>query len=150
MIIKKFFSLIIKRRWTVFSLFIIVTFGFYTKFYSGPVANWVGNSLSGVFYEIFWCLLIFLFLINLKPGKIAASVLLITCLLEFLQLYHHPFLEYMRDFFIGRTLLGNYFSWSDFPYYFLGCAIGWYWIKWLKRKEVWWIKCPHNEKKTPT
>ncbi len=57
--------------WTVASLLIIVPLGLYSKFYSGPAANWVNNSLGGVFYEVFWCLLIFLFAD--KPWVIAIS-----------------------------------------------------------------------------
>lgn len=113
------------RGWTFFSLLIIVPAGFYSKFYQGPAALWVNNSLSGVFYEIFWCLLIFLLLNKARPMRIAFAVLILTCFLEFLQLWHPPFLEYLRSFFIGQTILGTTFAWSDFPYYFLGSGIGW-------------------------
>ena len=121
-----------KRGWAVVSLLIIVPIGFYSKFYTGPAANWVNDSLSGVFYEIFWCILVFLFLHNTKPWIIATFVLMMTCLLEFLQLWHPPFLEFIRSYFIGRAVLGTSFTWSDFPYYFLGCSIGWLWMRWLQ------------------
>jgi hypothetical protein len=118
------------RLWTVASLLVVVPLGFYSKLYSGPAANWVNNSLGGAFYEIFWCLLIFLYAD--KPRVIAISVLVLTCCLEFLQLWHPPFLELLRSAFIGRTILGTSFTWSDFPYYFLGCGIGWLWMRWLR------------------
>ena len=118
------------RFWTVISLLIVVPVGTYTKFYTGPAGNWVNNSLGGLFYVIFWCLLIFL-IVTRKPGVIALSVLLVTCTLEILQLWHPPLLEFARSGFIGRTLLGTYFTWSDFPYYFLGCAIAWLWMRFL-------------------
>jgi hypothetical protein len=124
-----------KRGWTVVSLLIIVPIGVYSKFYTGPAANWVNNSLSGVFYEIFWCVLLFLFLDNTKPWIIATLVLMVTCVLEFLQLWHPPFLEFLRSIFIGRALLGTSFTWSDFPYYFLGCGVGWLWMKWLQNVD---------------
>ena len=114
------------------SLLTIVPIGFCSKFYTGRAANWVNNSLSGVFYEIFWCVLLFLFLDNAKPWFIATSVLMITCVLEFLQLWHPPFLEFIRSYFIGRALLGTSFTWFDFPYYFLGCGVGWLWMRWLQ------------------
>ncbi len=119
--------------WTLVSLLVIVPVGFYSKFYAGPAANWVNNSLSGIFYEIFWCLLIFLFCSEGKPWIIAASVLVATCLLEFLQLWHPPFLEFMRSYFIGRAVLGTSFAWSDFPYYFVGCGMGWLWLRRLQK-----------------
>lgn len=121
-----------KRIGAVLSLLIIVPIGFFSKFYSGPTANWVNNSLGGVFYEMFWCVLIFLFFSGGKPWAIATFVLIVTCLLEFLQLWHPPFLEMIRSNFIGRTVLGTSFIWSDFPYYFLGCGIGWLWIRRLQ------------------
>jgi hypothetical protein len=125
-------SLRARRLWTVASLLVTVPLGLYTKFYSGPAANWVNNSFGGVFYEIFWCLLIFLFLDAGKPWVIAVWVLVLTCCLEFLQLWHPPFLELLRGNFIGRTILGTSFAWSDFPYYVLGCGIGWLWMRRLR------------------
>jgi hypothetical protein len=111
-------------------LLLVVPVGLYSKFYVGPAAHWINNSLSGVFYEIFWCLLIFLLLPETKPWIIAASVLVATCLLEFLQLWHPPFLELARSYFIGRAVLGTSFTWWDFPYYFLGSGLGWLWMGW--------------------
>ncbi len=125
-------SLTGQTAWTVVSLAIIVPIGFYSKFYTGPSANWVNNSLGGVFYEIFWCLLIYLFFSNSKPWVITSLVLLATCLMEFLQLWHPSLLQWIRSYFIGRTVLGTTFSWDDFPYYFLGCAIGWLWMRILQ------------------
>lgn len=124
-----------KFWWTLFSLLLITPIGFYSKFYQGPAAHWVNDSLGGVFYEIFWCLLIFLFFNNSKPWFIAATILISTCLLEFLQLWHPLFLELIRKNFIGRTILGNSFTWFDFPYYFLGSGIGWLWMRRIKKQQ---------------
>ena len=121
-----------RRFWTAISLVVIVPLGFYSKFYAGPAAAWVNNSLGGVFYEVFWCLLISLSLDTARPGVVAAFVLIVTCCLEFLQLWHPPFLALLRSTFIGRTILGTSFTWSDFPYYFLGCGIGWLWMRQLQ------------------
>ncbi len=125
------------RRWTLLSLLLIIPLGFGSKFYSGPAEVWVNDSLGGLFYEIFWCVFILLLVKGGKPRIIAASVLTVTCVLEFLQLSHHPALEWIRSCFIGRALVGTHFVWSDFPYYFIGCGIGWLWmkrlVKWEKR-----------------
>jgi len=120
-------------RWTLISILIIVPLGIYSKFYNGQAARWVNDSLGGVWYVIFWCLLAFLFLSNTKPWKIAATVFIITFFLEFLQLWHPPLLEFLRSDFIGRTILGTTFTWSDFPYYLVGCGIGWLWMKRLQK-----------------
>ncbi len=118
---------------TLVSLVVVTLIGFYSKFYTGPAALWVNNSLSGVFYEIFWCLLFFFFLKKCRPGIIAACVLTVTCLLEFLQLWHPPFLVYIRSSFLGSALLGTTFVWTDFLYYSAGCALGWLWMHWLQQ-----------------
>jgi len=122
-----------KIRWILISIIIIVPLGIYTKFYSGQAARWVNDSLGGVLYVIFWCLFAFLFLSNTKPWKIATAVFAVTCFLEFLQLLHPTFLEFIRINFVGRTILGTTFTWSDFPYYLMGCGIGWLWMKSLQK-----------------
>lgn len=113
-----------RNRRILFALLIITPVGFYSKFYAGPLHYWVNNSLCGLFYETFWCFVLALFCKRLKPVYIAGIVLAATCLLEFLQLWHPPFLELLRRNFIGVTILGNAFSWSDFPYYFAGSVMG--------------------------
>ncbi|TSA28161.1 DUF2809 domain-containing protein [bacterium] len=106
------------------ALLIITPLGFFTKFYTGSGAAWVNNSLGGVFYEIFWCLLIFMIFIKFKPVLIATVVFLITCALEFTQLWKPEFLEILRENFLLRTVIGNSFTWSDFPYYLIGSIGG--------------------------
>ena len=122
-----------KRFWTLILIFIIVPIGFYSKFYSGPGKDWINNSLGGVLYEIFWCLFIFLFLIKIKIWKIAVSVFIATCILEVMQLWHPQSLEYIRSFFLGRTLIGTSFSWFDFIYYLIGSIIGYLLLNRLQR-----------------
>jgi hypothetical protein len=106
------------------TVLVVTVLGCATKFYCGPAQIWVNNSLGGVFYEIFWCLLAGLFCTRHDAAKIAINVLLITIVLEFLQLWHPPFLEILRRTCIGRTVLGNSFNWTDFSYYFIGSLLG--------------------------
>jgi len=108
----------------LFSILYIIPLGFYTKFYSGPAENWVNDSFGGLLYEIFWCLVIASIFVKAKPIKIALWVFVFTCMLEFLQLWHPAFLEFVRSNFIGRTILGNSFNWMDFPYYLAGSLAG--------------------------
>ena len=114
------------RQKLIFALLLIVItpIGILTKFYSGPAEEWVNHSLGGLFYEIFWCLVVAFIFTKIKPVKIALWVFVITCTLEFLQKWHPPFMEYMRNNFIGQTILGNSFNWMDFPYYVVGSVIG--------------------------
>jgi len=67
------------------------------------------------------------------PLKINAAgvipIIFATSILEFMQLWHLPILENIRETFIGRTLIGNYFIWSDFIYYAAGCLAGYFILK---------------------
>jgi hypothetical protein len=112
------------------SLAVLVPLGFYLKLaYRGPFAPWVHDSFGGALYVIFWCLVVALVLPRTAPSRIAVGVLAATCAVEFSQRWHPPFLEWLRSFLIGRTILGSFFDWSDFPYYFLGAALGWLWLR---------------------
>ena len=115
-------------------LFIIVPVGFYTKIYSGIGNEWVNNKLGGVFYEIFWCLVVFIFLPKKASFKIAFWVFILTSILEFVQLLDNNLLEFIRSNFIGRTIIGISFSWSDFPYYLLGSFLGFMILKGIKKQ----------------
>ncbi len=121
------------RKYISVALIIIIPLGFYTKFYTGPFANWVNNSLSGILYEIFWCLLIHLLFPKARIIVIAVSVLIVTSILEFFQLWHPPILESIRKTFIGRTIIGTSFTLSDFFYYIVGCLIGFFLMLFFKR-----------------
>jgi len=119
---------------TIISLLIIIPLGFATKFYHGIYANWVNNSLCGIFYEIFWCLVIFFIFFRLSPFKIAIVVFIVTSGLEFTQLWKAPFLEAIRKNFIGRTLIGNSFIWTDFLYYLVGCILAYFLMNSIMKK----------------
>ena len=127
-----FHQYISPRLGVLTSLLLLTPLGFAAKFYTGPGRHWVNNSLGGVLYEIFWCLVVFLFARKAAPWKIALGVFIAAAILETLQLFHPPVLEYIRSFFIGRTLLGTTFVLSDFFYYAIGCAMGYAWIRGLR------------------
>ncbi|MBU7584201.1 MAG: DUF2809 domain-containing protein [Nostoc sp. TH1S01] len=113
----------------IFPLLIVTAMGFLFKYYPGPGRQWFNNNGAAVFYEIFWCLFGFWFFKSRKAiVQIPIWVFVITCILEFLQLWHPPILEAMRATLIGKMLLGSTFSWWDFPHYVLGCILGWLWL----------------------
>ncbi len=122
-----------KQKCALILLLLITPVGFYSKVYSGPAAQWVNDSLGGVLYEIFWCLLFFLFFVKAKAWVIATSVFIVTCFLEPLQLWHPEFLEIVRSYFIGRIILGTSFSLYDFIYYFIGSGIGYLFLTRLQK-----------------
>lgn len=110
-------------------LIIIIPIGFYSKLYAGLGNEWVDNKLGGVFYEIFWCLVLYTIFLKVKPFKIAVWVFVITCILEFAQLLNNGFLDLIRSNFIGQAIIGNSFSWSDFPYYVIGSVLGYLFLR---------------------
>lgn len=115
------------------SIVIILVLGFYTKFYPGPAKNWVNNSLGGFFYTMFFCF-VFVFFFPNKPFRVCLWVFTITSFIEFTQLLHFPFLEFIREYFIGRALIGSTFNGSDFLYYFLGAAISYLLLRFFERQ----------------
>ena len=115
---------------TCASIVAVASLGFYAKrLYHGPASVWIADSVGGVFYVILWSLVLVLLLPQARASRIVGAVLTATCILEFLQLWHPPLLEAARRTFLGRTILGSYFDWSDFLYYFAGAAIGWLWLR---------------------
>ena len=118
------------KTYTILSILIVTPLGFYTKLYTGAGATWINNHLGGTFYVIFWCLIVYFIFPQSKPVIIAGWILVVTILLEFLQLFHPKFLEYFRESFIGKTIIGTSFNWIDFLFYFIGFGIA---IMWLNR-----------------
>jgi hypothetical protein len=107
------------------ALAVVTPVGFATKFYGGPLAIWVNQSLSGVLYVVFWILVVMFIAPGLQPLAVALGVFLVTAALEVTQLWQPPWLEAVRGHFLGRTLLGTTFVPSDFGYYAIGACCGW-------------------------
>jgi hypothetical protein len=84
----------------------------------------VNDYAGGVLYVTFWILVAIFLNPRWSAGKVALSVLAVTFLVEFLQLWHPPPLERLRDSFRGRTFLGNSFSSWDLPHYVAGALLG--------------------------
>jgi len=115
------------------SLAIVTPLSFWLwRSYDGPGRIWINYYVSCVFYELFWCLLLFFFWPEKKyAARIAIGVFLATCGLEFLQLYKPAFLQEIRSTFLGMAVLGTCFVWRQFPYYIVGSFLGWLWIRGL-------------------
>jgi Protein of unknown function (DUF2809) len=116
------------------SLTLITVLGFWSKFYRGIGQELLNNSLSSIPYEIFWILLIVFLFPKVSPRLAAIAIFLVTSGFEVLQLWQPAWLQAIRATLPGRLLLGNSFTWSDFFFYLIGCAIGWIWVEILHRK----------------
>jgi hypothetical protein len=113
---------------------LLVPLGVATKLYHGPGGSWVEGNAGGLLYVVFWILLVMAARPSLRPARVAAAVLLLTCLLELLQLWHPAWLEPIRAGFIGHALLGNTFAWLDFPHYLAGALAGWALSLWIRAR----------------
>jgi Protein of unknown function (DUF2809) len=108
----------------------IIPVGYWVRFYGfGP--SELKDALGSIAYEIFWITLGLAFWPKVSPFKISSGVFLLTCGLEFLQLWQPPFLQVIRATLLGRLVLGNTFSWSDFPAYSIGSLLGYFWTRFL-------------------
>lgn len=122
------------RQLTILSLLIVTPLGFLSKLYYGPGYKWFNDYAGDILYEIFWSLFFFLLIPSRKAVRqIPLWVLIVTCVLEFLQLWKPPLLQQIRATFWGKTLLGTTFVWLDFPHYVIGCLIGWLWLQQIWR-----------------
>lgn len=111
------------RRALALSIAVIVPLGLGLKFYQGPGQAWLNHTFGGVPYEIFWVLVVAYGWPAASPWGIAIAVCIATCGLEVLQLCQPTGLQAIRATLPGRLVLGNTFSWTDFPYYLL--AVDW-------------------------
>ena len=123
-----------KNQYLAFGiLLMLVPLGIYTKYYSGALEMFVNNKLGGVFYVIFFSLMVYLFFPYKKPLFICLLVLLVTTILEYTQLWHPVFLEKIRTTWIGASLIGNSFNLHDIPWYIVGAIIAFLIITQIKR-----------------
>lgn len=83
-------------------------------------AKYVGDAL--------WALMFFVIAAIALPSRnilvIAAISLAICCAIEFSQLYHAPWIDAVRETWLGKLLLGSAFAWGDFVAYLAGVALG--------------------------
>jgi Protein of unknown function (DUF2809) len=106
--------------------------GYWLRF-KAPISPEARDDVGGVAYVVFFVLVAAFIAPTVRASRLALTVLLVTCVLEFLQLWHPGWLERIRSTFIGRCLLGTTFGWSDFLPYFLGAILGWALLRVLER-----------------
>ena len=104
------------------------------------IPEWFRNLFGNVAYETLLILLLLLIVPKIKPIAGAISVCLFSFVIELSQLSKDPILVAARSNLLGRLILGNGFTWEDFPLYVLGSLIGWAWViqlrRWVKMEKV--------------
>lgn len=114
-------------------LVLLIIVGVSTKFYHGVASVFVNNHLGGIIYVIFWILFFSLILPKQKAFKITLWVFMVTCVIEFTQLYHPLYLDKLREYFIFRALFGNSFNPFDILFYLVGAMIGYFLLILIRR-----------------
>lgn len=102
----------------------LIPLGYYLRF-RAPIPAGARDSSGGALYVILFVVLGAIVFADSAPFRIAFVVVVATCVLEFLQLWHPRWLEVLRATWPGRVLLGTTFGWNDFPPYFAGGFAGW-------------------------
>jgi glycopeptide antibiotics resistance protein len=127
-------------------LIILVPLGYIVRFSKGFGPAWLNDALGGIAYEIFWIVFVLFLVPTVSIAKTAIGVCLATCAIEFLQLWQPPWLQEIRATLPGRLVLGNSFTLTDFPVYFLGSFAGWIWMRSLYKLPVFKVKRQHKTK----
>ncbi len=115
------------------SIGILVPLGYWVRFAQAGEWAWLSDALGSIAYEMFWILLILVCFPQISIASVAIGVCLATCALEFLQLWQPAFLQDLRSTLPGRLILGNTFTWTDFPAYWVGSYMGYGWASFLSR-----------------
>jgi hypothetical protein len=125
--------LVIAARWGLLlaSLAAALVLGLATQLYEGAYSGWVARELCGVPYALAWCFGLALLRPTARPAWLAAWAVSLCCAIEGLQLWHPHLLEVARATELGRLALGSGFSWLDMPWYAVGGAVGWAWLRLL-------------------
>lgn len=84
------------------------------------VPTWVGDLL--------WATTVYFLISVLMPHaarwRRGLTAVIFSYLVEFSQLYHRPWLDYIRDSTLGHLALGSTFVWTDLVAYAAGVALG--------------------------
>ncbi len=75
---------------------VCVPLGLLSKRVSPGVPAWVSENLAGSVYVMWWSFLVLAAFPRAKEARVVACVLLLTCSIEFLQLWHPPTLSAVR------------------------------------------------------
>jgi hypothetical protein len=78
--------------------------------------------------DALWSLMVFCGIAFLRPRfkttTVALATLLFSFTIEFTQLYHAPWIDYVRSYRLGGLILGHTFNWPDFGSYTIGVLLG--------------------------
>jgi Protein of unknown function (DUF2809) len=115
---------------------LIIPLGYSVRFATGLGMPLFQDIMGSLAYQILLMFLVAFFFPRVSLVKVAVWVCVASCAGELLQLWQPPPLQTIRATWIGRIVLGNTFTVSDFPPYAVGSFLGWLGLTWLRRKMV--------------
>jgi len=125
-----------QRRWQWVGLAaLIVPLGLWLRF-SAPIPEWLRDVSGGALYVVFWMLAWLVVNPDTPSSRLAVTVFLATCGVEFSQAVHVEWLERLRATLVGRLILGTTFRWGDFPPYGMGAMLGWLLVRVREKGRV--------------
>ena len=128
--------LMMRRRWLPIGLgTLVVPLGLWLRF-SAPVPEWLRDGSGGVLYVLFWMLAFLVVNPDTPSSRLAVTVFIATCGVEFSQAVHVEWLERLRATLVGRLILGTTFRWGDFPPYGMGAMLGWLLVRVREKGRV--------------
>lgn len=123
-----------ERLSLILYMLLLMSVGIFTKIYKGPGFAFIHNKLGGVFYVMFWAFLAKILFYEWRSVYLVSGVFALSCGIEFSQLLTWDCLEWIRNSFIGMTLIGQSFNFSDMVYYTFGAGLAYFLLKRMERK----------------
>lgn len=108
--------------------------GYWLRF-RAPVPELVRDASGSICYVLAGAIVIRWAIPQAGAFRPALAAFVLTCIVEFLQLWKPPALAAARRTLPGRLVLGTDFAWEDFPAYAAGFLLSW-WILQLTRRRA--------------
>ena len=114
-------------------LFALSAAGFWMwRYYRGWAQPWIRFYISGIVYVMILSVGLFAVVPSRRNiRRIPIIVFVLTCGLEFLQLYKPPILQAFRATLVGAALIGTCFVPLQFPFYIAGAICSYLLLKFL-------------------
>lgn len=114
-----------RNRWLCAILAgVVIVLGLVSRSDSSPFPAVLGKYPG----DALWALMVFVMFAAVWTGsstsRVALAALGFSCLVEFAQLYHAPWIDAVRATTLGGLVLGSQFNPLDFAAYAAGVAIG--------------------------
>lgn len=127
-----------RRRPFVFAALVaVVALGLFSRTPAGRLP-WAEKEAGDVLFATMFYLWAVLLMPRLRPTAAAAIAVAATFSIEFLKLYHAPWIEAVRANRLAGFLLGHTFYWHDLACYTFGVIVG------LALDGVWMSRRPRR------